>query len=400
MVRADDAIERYLDAAARGMAAARLGALAELRRCSPGQVAARLLPRLEEADAAVARAAGEAAEAVVRGAPSRSLWAVDRELRGTGAWSSAGVPPERVDALASGGGGLGALALLSMQRNGYTREIGVCRLAAIEDPLVLRLLLLRLNDVVRNVAEAAMDAVRGWLDVRRVDAIVAALPLLETMAHTVRAARSGIAERAERVLGAAGPAVRRALWAAARGARDEDVRRLAILRLAAGSDEDAIEAVRLGLADRSPRVRLVTARWLAAARRSGAVQEAVLPMLEENPSPMIRLLAVRLRRGDASDEAHRAVLRRCLDGNAVVRFEARCELRRRGDGVDFRALALERLRARERESSGRDELVGALAVLSDIGRREDMELVRAFLGHPVRRVAAEARRTLGVLEVG
>lgn len=89
------------------------------------------------------------------------------------------------------------------------------------------------------------------------------------------------------------------------------------------------------------------------------------------------------------------MLARCLDGNAVVRFEARCQLRERGDGVDFRALALQRL-----EEGERDELVGALAVLSDIGRREDIERVRGFLEHPVRRVAAEARRTLGILELG
>lgn len=391
-----DAIDRYADAAARGMDAARLDALAVLRRGSPARVAARLLPLLDQDDPAVARAAGEAAEVVVRHAPSRSLWAVDRELRGTGLSTFHGVPPRRVDALTSGPGGLGVLALLSMQRNGYTREAAVCRLMHVEDPLVLRLLLLRLNDVVRNVTDAAMEAVRGWLDLRRVDAIVAALPLLETMASTVRAARSGIAERAERVLGAAGAGVRRALWAAASESKDEDVRRLVILRLVEGSDEDASEAVRLGLADRSPRVRLATSRWLASARRPAAVYAAVLPLLDDNPSPTIRRLAVRLRRGDPSEEAHRAVLARCLDGNAVVRFEARCQLRQRGDGVDFRALALQRLG----EARERDELVGALAVLSDIGRREDIERVRTFQDHPVRRVAAEARRTLGILEMG
>jgi HEAT repeat protein len=283
-----------------------------------------------------------------------------------------------------------------MQRNGYARQAAVSWLAPMRDPLALRLLLLRLNDVVSNVTTAAMDAVRDWLDVRRADAIVAALPLLETMTRTVRAAHSGIAERAQEVLALSNPATVRALLAAARASKDEDVRRLAILRLAGGSDEQAIEAVRLGLDDRSPRVRLATGRWLGAARRSVVVRAAVAPLLEHNPSPTLRLLAVRIRRSDASEEAHRAVLARCLDGNVVVRFAARCQMRERGDGVDFRALALERLA----EGSERDELVGALAVLSDIGRREDIETVRRFLEHPLRRVAAEAERTLGILELG
>ena len=395
-MREHDAIDRYVGAAARGHEAARLDALEELRRGSAARVAAGLLPWIVDADASVARAAGEAAEVIVREAPTRSLWAVDRELRGSSSALLHGVPPRQVAALAAGSGGLGALALLSMQRNGYTRQAAVSWLGPIVDPLVLRLLLLRLNDVVSNVTDAAMDAVRGWLDVRKASALVAALPLLDTMTNTVRAARSGIAERARQVLALSNPGAARALLAAAREASDEDVRRLAILRLVDGSTEQAIEAVRLGLADRSPRVRLATGRWLGGARRPIAVRAAVVPLMEANPSPTLRLLALRLRRGDASEAAHQAVLARCLDGNAVVRFEARCQMRERGDGVDFRALALERLA----EGSERDELVGALAVLSDIGRREDIETVRRFLEHPVRRVAAEAERTLGILELG
>jgi hypothetical protein len=392
----DDAIERYVDAAVRGFEASRLAALGELRRGSAARVASRLLPWLAASEAVVARAAGEAAAIVLREAPARSLWAVDRELRARSPWSLQGIPPQRVTALAAGAGGLGALALLSMQRNGYTRETAVAWLSPLEDPLALRLLLLRLNDPVPTVAEAALAAVPAWLDLRRADALAAALPLLEAMEHTVRAAKSGIAARAEAVLGSGSPLVRRALWAAARTAKDDDVRKAAVLRLLRGPDEDAIAAVTLGLRDTSPRVRLATARWVAGSGRSPAVRAAVLPQLESNSSPTLRLLSLRLRRGDGSASAHQAVLARCFDANAVVRYHARCQLRERGDAVDFRALALARLA----DGSDRDALVGALAVLSDLGRREDIPCVQPHAEHPLARVAAEARRTLEVLARG
>lgn len=143
-------------------------------------------------------------------------------------------------------------------------------------------------------------------------------------------------------------------------------------------------------------MRLAVAHWVAGSGRSPAVVHAALPWLERSRSPTVRLLALRLRRGDESPAAHDAVLARCLDANVVVRFHARCQLRERGSTVGFRALARRTLD----EPSDHDALVGALAALSDIGRREDIERVRAFLAHPVRRVAAEARRTLAILELG
>ncbi|MCX4239885.1 hypothetical protein [Paraliomyxa miuraensis] len=390
----DDVIERLVGAAEDGLEAAKRDAMAELLRCSPARVAARLLPRLTDDDPKVVRVVAAAAAAVLRHAPSRSLWAVDRELRGSSPWLFHGVPPPRVAELASGPDGIGAIGLLSMQRNGYTREQAVCWLAPLEDPLALRLLLSRLNDPVPNVAEAAMGAVQSWIDVRRTTAIVLALPLLDAMRHTVRAARSGIAERAETTLRMAGPTGRRALRDAVRTATDEDVRGAAIARLCQGPPSDAIEAVQLGLADGSPRVRLATARWVI--RCPLTVQQAVVSMLAANPSPTIRLLSLRIRRGDPSDEAHRAVLGRCFDGNAVVRYHARCQLRERGDTVDFRALALARLD----EPSEPDVLVGALAVLSDLGRREDLPRVEPLVEHPRRRVAREAARTRAILSMG
>lgn len=395
-VREDEAVEGFVDAASDGFAAAEADALAELLRASPARVAARLLPWLSDPRPRVAHAVRTAALSILRAAPARSLWAVDRELRGGSPWLFHGIPPAEVAALASGPAGLGALALLTMQRNGYTRETAVSWLASVDDPLALRLLLLRLNDPVPRIVEVAEAAVLPWLDARRVEALVGALPLLEAMAHTVRAARTTIAARAESVLLLAGAALRRALRAAIAESADEDVRRLAVLRLAEGSDEEAIAALRQGLDDRSPRVRLATARWLGSGHRSPAIVAAVLPWLERSRSPHVRLLSLRLRRDDGSPAARDAVLSRCLDGNAVVRYHARCQLRARGSDVDFRALAL---RCLEPGRPG-DELVGALAVLSDIGRREDIERVRAFLEHPVRRVCAEARRTLDILEQG
>lgn len=393
----EDRVQRYIIAATAGREAEARGWLAQLLEDSPVRVAPQLLRWLVDPRPVTVRAACAAAVEVVSQARTRSLWAVDRALRERSEWLLGGVRRERLAQLARGAEGLGALTLLSMQRNGYTRQDAVSGLVGRSEPLVLRLLLLRLNDPVPLVAAAARDVLWSWLEPRRSSALAEVLPLLASMHHTVRAAHSGFAERADALLERATPALREALRRAIERSRDEDVRAAAVLRLARGAFEDAAFALHRGLSDHDPRVRHMVARWMERASLSPELRHAVLPALHDNPSPRLRLLSLRLRRGDDSDSTREALLQRCFDGNAVVRYHARRMLRSRGDESDFYALAQQRLAATD--SSPR-ELVGVLAVLSDIGRRADIERVRPFLRHPVRRVAAEAERTLGILEQG
>jgi hypothetical protein len=149
------------------------------------------------------------------------------------------------------------------------------------------------------------------------------------------------------------------------------------------------------LADVDP----ITRRWAAELTRRRAitppeVQAALLPRMERDRAPAVRLVALRARaRAGAVDPVARAA----FDGNAGVRFFARKYLRALGaavDAIDQRARALAILAD---PGASRAALVGALATLSDLGRREDAPAVERFLADRRPTVAGEARRTLGLL---
>jgi hypothetical protein len=382
-------------------AAAQVAALSEaidvLHARSPVTTMVQLLRWVGDPNPQVRRAVVRASAAVLRHADTRSLWAVDRALRGGSPWLFEGVAPKQLAALAAGPDGIGGVALLSMQRNGFTRELAVCWLRGSKDPLALRLLLLRANDPVVQVREAAEAQLHAAIRSCPATLLVEALPLIDAMQQTVRAGRSRLHAAVDARLAIESAPVRDALWRSAERGSDDDVRRLALLRLARGPELDVVRALRTGLGDRSPRVRHAIAQRLRDTSLSGAVIAAVLPAMDANPSPTVRELAVHLRRDDDSPEARRQLLAHSFDHHAGVRFRARCRLRELGEQIDMRAAALGRLADPD---CARGAIVGALAVLSDLGRYADIPAVARFVGGSTRRVAQEATRTLEILQAG
>jgi hypothetical protein len=311
--------------------------------------------------------------AVLSSARARRLPAIDASLRGYSASRDA----ELADL------GVGGLGLLSMQRNGYVRQDAMEALARRNGPLVLRLLLIRCNDVVPTIAEAARRAVQPRLHM--LDDLVEALPLLHAMRSMVRAATTGFPDEAESIL----LADRRQTKEALRGgldSTDPQVRRLAIgllLRMAS----EAPDAMRRGLADRDPVVRLDTARRVSGKHVDTALQRSALAHLADNASPSVRLLGLQVARRHGVPEP---VLAAVFDNVAAVRHRARRYLAKMGLKVDVRGRALARL-------SDGATCLSALATLSDVGRREDRALIEPFTRHPRRRIAQEAGRTLRLL---
>lgn len=113
----------------------------------------------------------------------------------------------------------------------------------------------------------------------------------------------------------------------------------------------------------------------------------------EDDSPRIREIALRYlrRREDGARHVETAV----FDPNAGVRHHARRYATRAALHIPYRARALAVLAD---DSAGRRAIVGALALLSDHGTREDGARVRRFLDYSHRDVRREARRTLSLLE--
>ena len=370
--------------ARRGAEAAHEQALAELVRASSAEAIPRLVEGLSDPNPAILEATARAAEAILRAAPRRSWWALDRSLRGR---HLSPLPLARVHALTQlERGRLGALALAAMQRDGWTRAAALDAIADDRDALRICVSLVRLNDPVDAIAQTAERGLLDRLAAFPLAALVTALPLVDSMAGTVRAGRSGVARAIDARLDELERRARAALSRAAT-APDPDVRISSLSRLvAAHSDAPAIA---LAFDDSNPRVRRALAELVARAPLPPATAERLLPRLERDRSSAIRLLGLRWRRrrGEAAP-----ILRACFDRNANVRHYAR-RYYRSFAAVDYRELALARL-----DSSVADELVGALATLSDVGHQLDRPLVEPFTRHRIRRVADEAQRTLALLD--
>jgi hypothetical protein len=369
-----------------------------LARTRPVQAVLELAPIVFSHDLPAARDAAVTIAEVVRLSPVLLVPALDRAFRDEALHRRLGLrfldlEPHllaRLDRL--GPERSAALGIASLVRDGYTREAAVQRLAASIDATATAFLINRLNDYVAAIPRLAWDALERRLDPRNAALFVRCLPLIDRVSEWVRAG----AQQRERLRGpllAPHPDVRAALWDGARG-RDPAVSRSACALLATihrGCPE--MQAIlELALAARDPRTR----RWAASVAvdpeaTPAEVLRAVLPRLEADRSPAIRRTALfaRAHQGDRD-----GMVRAAFDTSADVRHHARVLLAGSFGAVDYRGLALASL---SRPAPARAEALAALATLSDFGRADDIPLVAAFVADPRPSVAAEARRTLGLL---
>ncbi|MBX2797869.1 MAG: hypothetical protein KTR31_09380 [Myxococcales bacterium] len=325
----------------------------------------------------------------LRRQPVGVLRSLDRRFRDRGVLARLGLSPmdawtvEHLEALPHDEA-LVVQVLCSLQRDGYARQAAVVGLAALPvDRWSLAALVNRVADPVPAVATEAVRVLQGQLGRAAAHQLVSVLPMVDAVRSSRRARDAPILATVEALVAEA-PAALRAGQASAR----EDVR-LACLRRRLKSTE-ALPALRLALVDPGPSVRRVARD--AVARMPRDVQEALVDVMEASRSPDIRLVALRQRRREHDVHAVRTA---CFDPSVDVRFYARRYHRALGGG-DLRPDAL----AVCASASGAGPLVGALALLSDVGTRADVQAVRPFLSDPRGRVAREAARTLALLEGG
>lgn len=335
--------------------------------------------------------AAEELARLLRDASARALRVVERFSRDRRAHDRLGLPfadlrVEDLDGLAAEPAPMGLLAMATMARSGYVRQAAIQRLDEHVEPLTFGLLLSRLNDPVRFVAAAADAALRRHLVHLQPVGLVRYLPLLDALDSWKRSRDHAIVPLVEaRLESLAGAAALRE----ATTDRDVDLRLAALRRQARQTEGHVLEAVlRDALGARDPRVRLWAAQ--AASDAADEVRDALLPVMADNRTPAIRLTALRAMRRSATHE-HRLV-RACFDPNANVRLYARLAVRDRR--LDHAARARSILRDAD---APKGDLVGALAVLSDLGTREDLALVRPFADDGRASVAAEAERTVALL---
>ena len=275
-----------------------------------------------------------------------------------------------------------------MHPDGRIRETTILKLAQWSDGAELPYLLVRLNDWVAPVRDAARAALlaRLYPDYAR--------HFIHDLALVLRLSTCGRDDHApfvDAVLGLLRRAECREALAGGLADPDRLVRR-ACFRLLAGADATVPEEVlERALQDADPLIRL----WAAREARDRLDRRAFLDwlphLMRERFMPVRReaLLGLVEKAPDMAPAALRSAM---LDSHASIRDLAR-HLIGKIENLDFRAFYLEASR-----SGSPDILSVAIAGLGDTGIRTDAVAVEPFLDHPVTKVRRAAIRAVGRLD--
>lgn len=335
-------------------------------------------------------AANEAAAAIgeylARLSP-QELLALDEVMRHRFWWvtrpreRSSDIGPTDVPRL--GAHGIPVLGLASFHASGYVREAAVRELATSTGGGELAFLLIRLNDWVKPVRDAAYEAVRTRLVPAYAPHFVRSLWLVERLERCGRADHEALVERVHGLLAspAGRPALREAL-----GSNDRWLRRSCYRLLLETPAGDGPEIIRMAVHDEDAMIRL---RAIRAARvvLDTKGQRKLLAEMGRDPFMRIRREALDLWARHFPEAAEPVLHAALLDSSAAMREAARSDLKARGFR-EFREFYLSVL-----ADSPAARLRPALYGLAETGSDSDAARVESFLSHPapgVRKAAVTA----------
>lgn len=284
----------------------------------------------------------------------------------------------------------GVLGVASLVRDGHTREAAARLLADRRGRIAAAFLINRLNDYVVQIGDLAWAGLERRLVERDAESVVRCLPLVERMGVWVRST----AERRRRLSELVrAPAMRPVLLDSLRD-RDRELARAAcsvLLELYRGQPEIGdVLAAALQRGDQALR-RQAAVLAVKPAITPLPVLQALAPQLAADRDPAIRAAGVQAWAAQGDRDG---LLRAAFDPRGLVRHHARLHLAARRADIDYRTRALATLAD---PGAPRPALVGALATLSDFGRRPDLPAVAAFLADPSPSIAREAARTHALL---
>jgi HEAT repeat protein len=282
----------------------------------------------------------------------------------------------------------GLLGLASMHPDGHVREAAIRRLAQWSDGTEVPYLLLRLNDWVAPVREAARAALLARLHPGYAGHFVGNLSLVLRLSTC---GRDDHAPLVDAVLGLLRrPECREAL-SGGLAVPDRLVRR-ACFRLAAGMGSAVPqEVLERAMHDLDPLIRLWAAREARARLDRRTFLDWLFRLTRERFMPVRReaLLGLLEKAPETAPAALRSAL---LDPHASIRDLARHLIGKSGD-LDVRSFYREAVR-----SSNPEVLPAAIAGLGETGIRADAAAVEPFLDHPVTSVRRAATRAVGRLD--
>jgi HEAT repeat protein len=268
------------------------------------------------------------------------------------------------------------LGVATLSSNGYAREAALRALAELAHPRATPYTLLRLNDWVVQVRNAARETLRALMRAGIADELLTHHYLLKRLQSVRPRDASAVLDNVSAYLRApeSRPAIERAL-----AAKDTPLRLFAYQVLASRPDEQVPDCA---IADRAPAVRLWLARRLLASASSDAA--LFLKLLRDKSSRVSTTMVRALTPALISTYQDVLIDLTCSDARAV-REAARWALRP-VSGLDLLAEARRRLS----QSDPASVAPGVIGGLGEIGGREDLNRILPLLNSPRPRIREAA----------
>lgn len=279
------------------------------------------------------------------------------------------------------------LAIASFHQSGYVREAAVNRLALITSGAELPFLILRVNDWVANVRDAAFAATRSRLKADYARSFIENLPLVSRLEQAGRSDHKPLVQTIYRLLQSG--ECRTALLESLKS-EDRFVKR-ASFKLALNSNEpDLPEVVRMALDQKDTIIRLWAAQRVGSAF-TGARLDHFLNRMKHDKFMPVRREALRILVQRNSPGLLAELQTALLDTHASMREEARYHLRKL-DSTDVTAFYRHHLSAGQGLT-----LYSVISGLGETGATAHDQLILPYTSHHASKIRGAAIRALAKL---
>ena len=342
----------------------------------------------------VAAAAVDAVHKLLRSVSVTDLTWLDSALRQRSPYSTTSfykwrqLSPSQLDLLDRfGHRSVQLLGLASFHQNGYVREAAIERLSLIGTGAELPFLILRLNDWVSNVRDAAYKAIHSRVKPEYCRKLIENLALLKRVEQAGRIDHKEIIEAINELL--QGDKCHALLLESLRSA-DRFIRR-ACFRLALDSTiSDSQQLLKLALDNDDTVIRRWGAQQVSAVFDEATFGHFLDRMRQDRFTPVRRealRIAVKRNSPHLVEELHTAL----LDPNKSMREEALYHLRRIAP-MDVAAFYRQHLHRAEEPT-----LYAVISGLGETGSVEDDRLILPYASHPASKIRRAAIKALAEL---
>jgi HEAT repeat protein len=273
------------------------------------------------------------------------------------------------------------LGVSSFHNNGFVREKAIHELGNIWSGKELPFLLIRLNDWVSNVRDAASTAVAARLQPNYAFFFIDCLPLIMQIGKRNRVIQSSVITSIQKLLQA--ETSRPSLYHGFRS-QDRFVRRACFQIAFDAKTISPLEIIELGIKDSDNLIRLWCVQKVRALSEDAKV-DLLLKAFGIDPYMNIRREALRTYVAKFPERASEELRKFLLDSHRSMREEARYWLTKI-DPMDFASFYRKSL------SQGNKDL-SSISGLEETGNASDGPLIETYVTHPlvrIRRVATEA----------